>query len=352
MEEKTLAAAVRAALERRYGASVPREVSDRLKEEWDFLTGSGREQDLARAYAITCQLRRRHIPWIVSGADGGGCLAAFLLGITQVDPLAPHYDCPRCRTVEFAPGANSGLELPAKTCATCGGELVAGGHKIPFAWFVHSARSTPLPLFGTYQVPDGAAAILEECAARCNLPVVWGEAPWLEEEHISLVPTVPLGQLHWLCRETGLEWETVPTCDAGALRAFWSTMGEGAAAQPLWHLGGWYRTVDEGYALPPDLWGVFSDRESLFDSVCRCGCPAQTAFALAQAIRKGRGRTPEVQEMLKAARGDPGIAQAAKHIRYLPSRVQTISAGLLYLRLAWFRLRYPEEYRQAVGLFF
>lgn len=50
-------------------------------------------------------------------------LAAYLCGITDIDPLEPHYRCPKCRHSEFAADVRSGYDLPAKKCPDCGTEM-------------------------------------------------------------------------------------------------------------------------------------------------------------------------------------------------------------------------------------
>lgn len=71
------------------------------------------------------------------GARGciGGSLAAYLLGITGINPLKPHYRCSSCKTVEFDVNVSDGYDLPELICPNCGGPMIGDGHNIPFEPF-------------------------------------------------------------------------------------------------------------------------------------------------------------------------------------------------------------------------
>lgn len=66
-------------------------------------------------------------------ADGAisSSFAAWLLGATKVNPLPPHYRCPKCRNTVFVSSAVDGFDLPAKNCS-CGEAFIRDGHNIPF----------------------------------------------------------------------------------------------------------------------------------------------------------------------------------------------------------------------------
>ena len=124
-----------------YGDPVPKVVHDRLEKELDSIIGNG--------YAVMYIMARRLV--LKSNEDGylvgsrgsvGSSFAATMSGITEVNPLKPHYYCLNCQYSEFdseeirSLNGGVGWDLPDKKCPRCGAPLHKDGIDTPFETFL------------------------------------------------------------------------------------------------------------------------------------------------------------------------------------------------------------------------
>ena len=124
-----------------YGPDLPKIVSDRLEKELTSIISNG----YSVMYIIAQKLvwKSNEDGYLVgSRGSVGSSFAATMSGITEVNPLSPHYLCPECyycdfdspEVKEFAGGA--GCDMPDKICPVCGHKLNKEGFDIPFETFL------------------------------------------------------------------------------------------------------------------------------------------------------------------------------------------------------------------------
>ena len=121
-----------------YGDPLHPFVDKRVKRELDSIIGN--------RFSVLYEIARRLVAesnrlgyMVGSRGSVGSSVVAYLLGITEVNPLPAHYRCPQCKHAEFDELERlAGVDLKAKNCPNCEGKVAMDrdGYNIPFETFV------------------------------------------------------------------------------------------------------------------------------------------------------------------------------------------------------------------------
>ena len=453
-----------------YQNRLPEIVEARIKRELDSIINNGFSIMYYIAHSV---VKKSNDDGFIVGSRGsvGSSLVATLCGITEVNPLQPHYICPNCKYSEFDNSGDygSGFDLPEKKCPKCGTLFIREGQDIPFETFLGfygdkqpdidlnfsgfyqpKAHQFIEEMFGekqtfragtissyaeknsagmvlnyfeenerpvsqtevtrlaqglqgvkvtTGQHPGGMVVIPKERDIFDFTPIQY---PANKKEsgvitthfdfnslHDTILKLDILGHddpsmLKMLGDTTGIDVTKIPIPDEKVMSLFHSTEALGipdeestikSATIGLPELGTFlvrsmiaetkpkqfYDLVQiSGLSHGTDVWSgnaqdlirdgictindVIGCRDSIMTFLIYRGLPNKDAFDIMEKVRKGKGLSQEHEDLMRKHDVPEWYINSCKKIKYMFPKAHAVAYLISALRIAWFKVYYPEAY--------
>ncbi len=464
----------RATATARYGDQLPEIVEERLTRELRAII----DNNFASLYYIAYKLvkKSREDGYLVgSRGSVGSSFVATMCGITEVNPLPPHYVCPKCQWSRFFTDGSygCGIDLPREDCPQCGAELEKDGFDIPFETFMgfHGDKVPDIDLnfSGEYQARAhqyaeellgkenvyraGTIATLAERTAygyvRKFLEAI-GEEPRNAEvnrlvigcsgvrrttgQHPGGLMVVPEGRdiheftpvqhpandrssgvitthfdysaleenlvkldilghddptiLRMLEDLTGVDVTRIPLDDPDTMAIFsrLDTLGVtpadvggnvGTLGVPEFGTGFVRQMLEDtkpktfselvrisGLSHGTNVWlnnaqdlirqgkatlpEVIATRDDIMTFLIQKGMDAGNAFRIMEQVRKGRGLTPEDEQMMRKFDLPPWYIDSCQKISYMFPKAHAAAYVMMAFRIAYFKVHHPEAFYAAI----
>lgn len=370
-----------------YGNELPEPVKSHLDKELEVIS----KYYSASLYMIGHKLIKHSENngyHVIAQGPLGSSLAAFLSGISNVNPLAPHYRCPKCCYSEFITDGSvrSGFDLPLKNCPKCGADMIGDGQDIPLETLmgldgdrgsyiglniakefqqelIHYAEK--LLDLENYNIDD---SLMEIGLVSHDFLTLYKHLEDLTEIKISDVPTSdPLVyKLFTSTEPLNPDQDTGMTCGTLGIPEFGTeyVMNILAETQPktfsdliqiaglFYGTGLWFGNAQDliksGICTISDIIGT---RDDIMLYLTHKGIDLNLAYRIMEITRKGKAERlfdDKIHQELREYDIPEWYIESCKNIKYLLPKAYAVEYATAAVKLAWFKIYRPVEFYAAV----
>ncbi len=368
----------------RYGPILPYEVEERLK----FELLSADRHNLAGMYLFWKKLSDRsrelgYEPFF--RRNTGTSFIAYLCGISDINPLRPHYHCPNCHYFE-AQEKNPmdifsvGYDLSPKRCPKCSEMMETDGFNIPYETFYREGQDKRDEIIIDF-APDIQAKIIEYAVRLIGKEEVSFNRPilnlstdaemMLSASRICIPGTDSIEKLKELEEKTGIKQKDIPykddnvlefikkEGDPGPYKSFSKELLEKVKPESfsdimrlimLSHLRGYHKELPSKLIEHrSDLPAIPAGRDDIYLYLSDIGMAAETALDAVQKIteRDETGKK-DICKKMKAAGVPQWYTDFYNDTFYMPAKTYTASNAKHIWKFAFYGCYFPEIYRKVI----
>lgn len=385
-----------------YGEQLPEIVAERLEQELASIISNGYDILFLVARKVVRKFNEEGYPVNYRYAVGSS-LAAAMAGITEVNPLPPHYRCASCFYTDFDSeevkkySGSAGCDMPDKLCPKCGQPLIKDGFDIPFETFLGYA--------GTKK-PNVILDFPEECKRQASVYAMeifgviqenvvdkgkygeYGEKCGDEKLKIYNASNRVLTRIHMMEELTGTDAKDIPFDDRKVMSLFRNTEALGITPEDI---GGcklgclgipgfgndcmfqmlevvkpctfsellricglshgtnvWMENaqkfIAEGKA---DISTAICTRDDIMTYLTGRGMDKELSFTIMESMRKGEGLKEEWALRMREYGVEDWYIESCNLIKYISPKAHAVAYAMTAYRIAWYKLYYPLAYYAA-----
>ena len=378
--EETLKAVCEKTLAEKYGETVPRQIVERYTSELDNILSHGFAPYYILASLLAAKSKELGYLHNLRGCASGSFIV-YLMGISETNPLPPHFYCPKCKRVEFVDVEEypSGFDLTRrdrkwKCCPNCGVTLTGDGHNIPVEFFTgYDGRKTPDFDFNVApEIQEDMIRYLGEVFGE-NSVSCSGSKDMLS---CDILPHAMFSGLKRMEELTGVSAMSIKIEDVDLFSFF---MDDDLKGLPF--DGGLVRKIADivfptrfsdfvkilGFAHGINVWtdngenlagtvcapeDAIAHRDDIMLTLMKHGIDRKTAYDIAETVRTGKAGCCLTKEQVAVliAHGIPTwYIESMKKIMYLFPKAHSTEYAVNYLRMIWYKIHYPVAFYKAVS---